>query len=303
MVASAHLGCDDDLRALLPEAGWEGSFIAFRDPVCVGPVGDLDLMPYLAQRARVVALHADIPAEQARRELGQDYANLLALPRHERVLLWFEHDLWDQAALIRALAFLVRHEAALDRLHLMPCDGRTPFVRMEAASLAALVPQPLTRAQAEWAAEAWAAFAAATPLALDMLTRRPAGLPHAVPALRRHLMELPWTGDGLGLTERQILRLIASGADSPTAIFTALPAQEPLFHATDLIVAEVLRRLSEGPNRLVARGTPLKLSERGAAVLAGEVRHRSPPRFVGGVNVRPDPGWMWDPRLAGVRHA
>jgi hypothetical protein len=302
-MTTAHLRCGDDLREKLPAAGWEGIYLPFSDPVCVGPVSDTDLLPYLGQRARVVALHAGVDAQEARLKLGQDYAGVLALARYRRGLLWFEHDLWDQAALIRVLALLARHNTPADHLFLMPADGRTPFALLPEAALAALEPAPLTRLQLEAGAAAWAAFCAPDPTLLDALTRRATPLPHATPALRRHLMDLPWSTDGLALTERQVLRAIGEGAGDLTTLFASMQKVDPVFHMTDLILAEVVKRLMEGPNRLIARTTPWQLSERGAAVLAGTTRHRTPPRFQGGVMLRPEPGWMWDPRAAGVRHA
>lgn len=302
-MSTAHLRCGDDLRDRLPAAGWEGTYLPFNDPVCVGPVSDTDLLPYLGQRARVVALHAGVDAQEARLRLGQEYAGVLALARYDRVLLWFEHDVWDQAALIRVLALLARHNTPVEHLSLMPADGRTPFALLPDATLAALDPVPLTRLQLEAGAAAWAAFCAPDPTRLDALTRRATPLPHATPALRRHLMDLPWTTDGLALTERQVLHAIAAGAGDLPALCTAMAKVDPVFHMTDLILAEVVKRLMEGPNRLIARGSPWALSDRGTAVLAGEAKHRTPPRFQGGVMLRPEPGWMWDPRAAGVRHA
>jgi hypothetical protein len=41
---------------------------------------------------------------------------LNGLARFERVLLWFEHDLWDQAALIRVLSLLVELNGLDERL-------------------------------------------------------------------------------------------------------------------------------------------------------------------------------------------
>jgi hypothetical protein len=306
-MATAHLRCGEDLRAALPAAGWAGEYLAFSDPVCWGAVSDDGLMAYLAQRARVVALHAGLGAEAARLKLGAEYAALHALHRFERVLLWFEHDLWDQAALLRVLSLLAAPAPGAappqDRLFLMPADGRASFAELPAAALAGLAPQPLTPAQIEAGAEAWAAFAAPDPTALDTLTRRASPLPHLAAAMRRHLMDLPWRSDGLALTERLLLRAIAAGAGDAAAALAALRAADPVFHVTDLIVLDLVKRLSDGPRRLVARGLPWRLSPLGEAVLAGQEKHRSPPRFQAGVAVGPEPRWMWDPRAAGVHHA
>jgi hypothetical protein len=293
---TSHLRCGDDLRDRLPAAGWEGDYLAFADPVCQGPVGVEGLMAYLGVRARFVAGHYGADLQQVRLRLGAEYAALTALQRFDRVLLWFEHDLWDQAALIRVLSLLAERRALDGRLFLMPADGRRSFPDLADADLAVLEPAPLTRAQLEAGAEAWEAFAADDPTALDALWRRPSALPFLAPALRRHLQDLPWTTDGLSLTERLLLRAVAEGARDLGAAWQAMRAADPVLHVTDLMAQDHKARLSDGPRRLIARDDPWRLTDRGAAVLAGTQRHTPTPRFQAGVTVGPRAPWRWDPQ-------
>lgn len=305
-LADAHLRCGDDLRPRLPAAGWPGHYLAFADPVCQGPASDDgDLMGYLGRRARFVAAHYGADAGEVRRRLGAEYMALRALRRYARVFLWFEHDLWDQAALIRVLSLLADTPALLGRLFLMPADGRRSFPELPDEELAALVPAPLTAAQLEAGAEAWMAFSDPDPTALDALSRRASPLPFLPAAMRRHLQDLPWTTDGLALTERMVLQAVRDGAEDLSAVFRALRQADSVFHVTDLIVADVLARLSEGARRLIARGgPPLRLTPRGEAVLAGEERFAPiPPRFLGGVALGPESPWLWDPGQEAVTTA
>ncbi len=239
-------------------------------------------------------------AGQARRRLEAEYAALSGLARFGRVLLWFEHDLWDQAALIRVLGLLAGRAPLEGRLALVPADGRRPFAALADAELGALVPAPLTRLQAEAGAEAWAAFAAPDPRPLDALRRQALPLPHLAVALRRHLQDLPWTTDGLTLTERLVLRAIARGASDLRSLLAAMLAADPVFHVTDLIVKEHVARLSGGAHPPIARGTPWHLAPWGQGLLRGEVRHGPAPRFQGGVTVGPRGLWRWDPALDAV---
>lgn len=257
-------------------------------------------MAYLGRRARFIAAAYGADLQAVRLRLGAEYAALNGLDRFERVLLWFEHDLWDQAALIRVLGLLAERRGLEGRLFLMPADGKRPFAALADAELATLVPQPLTRAQLEAGAEAWAAFAAEDPRALDALWRRASPLPFLAPALRRHLQDLPWTSDGLSLTERLLLRAVADGAADLAAAFRAMQAADPVFQVTDLILRDHHARLSDGPRRLLARGEPWRVAPQGEAVLRGEARHVPSPRFQGGVTVGPRAAWRWDPRFGGV---
>ncbi|MCB4825298.1 DUF1835 domain-containing protein [Roseicella aerolata] len=302
-MSTLHLRCGDDLRDILPRAGIAGDYLCFSDPVCVGPARDEgDLIAWLGLRARFVALHAGQDVGQVRLRLGREYTALNGLHRHDAVHLWFEHDLWDQAALIRILSLLAEKRQLRGRLWLMPADGLRSFPELPDAALAALQPAPLTDLQIEQGAEAWDAFSAPDPRALDALTRRKLTLPFLAAAMRRHLRDLPWTVDGLGETERAVLRAVAAGAATEGQVQAALRAADAVFHVTDLIVREVIQRLRSGPKRPLLAKDPLRLSPQGEALLAGAARHRPAPRAQGGVPVLPDPPWLWDPRLAGVVH-
>lgn len=296
-----HIRCGDDLRVALPRAGLAGGYLGFADPVCQGPArDDGDLMAWLGLRARFVAQHAGIDVAEARLRLGRDYAALQALHRYEAVHLWFEHDLWDQAALIRVLSLLAEKRLLRDRLWLMPADGVRSFPELADTELAALEPAPLSALQLQQAAEAWEGFAAADPRALDALARRDLALPFLGAAMRRHLRDLPWSTDGLGETERLLLRAVAGGATTEAEALAVLRDTDPIFHVTELIVRDLVRRLRIGPHRPLLSGDPLRLSAKGEAVLAGTLRHRPPPRAHAGIAVLPDPPWVWDPALGVV---
>jgi hypothetical protein len=299
-----HIRPGDDLRARLPAAGVAGggAYLCVADPVCVGPAREEGgLEGWVLRRARFVAGHAGVPEAEARARLGREYTALLDLGRDDAppAWLWFEHDLWDQAALLRVLSLLPTKP--IDRLLLVPADGRRVFPELGDAELAALRPVPLAEAQREAAAAAWRGFTDPDPRGLDALARQDLPLPFLAAAMRRHLMDLPWTTDGLALTERRALRAVAEGASGRREVFGILRAGDPVFHVTDLIVREVLRRLQDGLPPLLEPGeAPLRTTARGAVVLAGRARHRPSPRDHAGVRILPDPPWLWDPDRDGV---
>jgi hypothetical protein len=257
-------------------------------------------MAYLGRRARFVAAHYGAGLQEVRLRLGAEYAALNGLARFDRVFLWFEHDLWDQAALIRVLSLLADRRTLDGRLFLMPSDGLRSFPDLPEPELAALEPRPLTRTQVEAGAEAWAAFAAEDPRALDALWRCALPLPHLAPALRRHLQDLPWTTDGLSRTERLLLQAVAAGAGDVPTVLAGIRAADSIFHPTDLMLRDHAARLAEGPSRAIELGQPWRLSARGLSILGGEAQHTPAPRFQGGVTVGPRAAWRWDPRFGGV---
>lgn len=139
--------------------------------------------------------------------------------------------------------------------------------------------------------------------------RGTAGIPQLGEALLRHCRELPWTRDGLSLTQRLILALVAERARPAGRVFQALTLErEPLPWMTDLIVHDVLRNMRrvetpvltgtfEGEDRRWPSEV-LTITARGRAVLAGDVDWLSlapPPRWVGGVLIPSSaPCWRWN---------
>jgi hypothetical protein len=257
-------------------------------------------MEYLGRRARFVAAHYGADVQAVRLRLGSEYAALNGLDRFERVVLWFEHDLWDQAALIRVLSLLAGRRGLDGKLFLAPADGVRAFPELPVEELGALRPAPLTALQLEAGAEAWEAFASEDPRPLDTLWRRASPLPFLAAALRRHLQDLPWTTDGLSLTERRLLQAVAGGAEAAGPAMAAMAAADAVFPPTDLMVLDHAARLQDGPKRPLQRGTPWRLSLAGEALLAGGARHVPAPRFQGGATVGPTAPWRWDPRFGGV---
>ncbi|MCR0983656.1 DUF1835 domain-containing protein [Roseomonas populi] len=292
--ATASIRCGDDLRGRVP-----GDYFCLADPVCQGPVHGEFPAEYVSRRAAFVAGHYAHDVAAVRARLGAEYTALRGLPEYGRILLWFEHDLWDQAVLIRLLSLLADWPNLAGRLFLMPADGVRPFALLPQDELEALVPEPLPWSAVEAGAEAWRAFAAEDPTALDSLSRRALPLPHLARAMRRHLQDLPWVTDGLGLTERRVMQALAEGADE-AALLRALEAGDPVFPLTDLILRDVVKRLSTGTRRLIGRDAPHAPTPRGAAILAGQARYVPAPRFQAGVVVGPGGGWWWNPRAAGV---
>ena len=318
-----HLRCGCDIAPGLREAGFIGTFLDYADPLCQGPV--LPGADWL--EARIDFLHRsygagaglDRAAIAARRR--REEAALLAAADHPRVVLWFEHDSYDQLLLARCLAaFAGRPPARLELISPGHYPGGTRFIGLgqlppEALRLLWVERVPVSAAMLALGQAAWAALRAPDPRPLAALAAGTPDLPQLGRALRRHCQELPWTGDGLGLSERLILQLLAEAPRSAGAVFHALMLErEPLPWMTDLIGREVIDGLRRGDTPLLAgrfEGTDrhwaqesLGLTPAGRAVLAGgrdRMALGPPPRWLGGVLVRgAAPCWRWDAAGGGV---
>jgi hypothetical protein len=315
-----HLRCGDDIRdklaAVLP-----GRFLRWADPLCQGPVpAGLDDEAFRACRAAYIAAACGLPRDAVAADLAAQDAGLEAARGEAEIVLWFEHDLFDQAVLICLLDRLARRPPR-GRLTMVTIDrypGIARFIglgNLGAPELAGLFPQrrPVGPEALALARCAWAAFTAPEPTALaDLVARDTTALPFLAAALKRHLAELPGADDGLAASERLSLRALADGAGTVNEVFIAVQRAEAAPWLGDLMHWAILRRLSAGPAPLLrpvadagwpAGGAdpsalPLALTPLGRAVLQGgadAVAQHGIDRWVGGILLRPGrPIWRWD---------
>ncbi len=314
-----HIRCGSDIKSRLAGAGFTGDFLEYSDPLCHGPIID---DPYWAeQRARFVA-HTYGPGagrseQQITDGLTRAEADLqAAASRYERVVLWFEHDGYDQIILSRCLAqFAETPPAMLEMVTLEHYPGAMRFIGLgqlppEALRLLWNERRPVSEAQIEDGRLAWSLLRSddPTPLAAAA-TGGLTALPYLARALRRHCQELPWTTDGLGLTQRLILERLAERPHRIGEIFRDLMLErDPLPFLTDLMLADFVAAMQrvtrpvftadfEDDDRRWYRER-LTITPLGLSVLHGTTDFLSlfpPERWVGGVCVRGDqPCWRWD---------
>lgn len=324
-----HLLNGDATRWKLERSEVPGTFAVWADALHEGPVPGPEVPPERWRELRVrYHLGADhtpsdetVTYEQALAHFrGWDEA-LERYPEHAEVVVWLEHDLFDQLLLIRHLHWFSERDLGATRLSLI-CIGGFPGMpdfkglgELSPDQLASLLEtrQPVTRRQLELGRAAWRAFTAPDPTELErLLERDTAALPFLARALRRLLEEYPAARDGLSHTERQALRLLADGPRSVLDLFRAMHHGEDAFYIADASFWTVLRGLARGTAPAVAlqiaaprpgrlpEGTA-RITDFGRALLAGEadrVRANGIDRWLGGVHLHAPAGggvvWRWD---------
>jgi hypothetical protein len=278
-----HITNGDSAADGMRAAGVEGDILPWRDVLHDGPVpGGLPLEALSRVRAEFIAL-GGWDAEDVRRGFTARDARLATSAADDEVVLWFEHDLYDQLQLIQVLDWFAQHPHP--RLSLI-CGpeyvGNMPPARMRELFA---VRGAVTAAQLREARQAWAAFTAADPSGMNDLEI--AALPFLGAAFRRQLEEYPWTTDGLSRLERRVLDLLERGPLPWTRVFTGID-EDPIFLG-DLVLRWHLARMAE-EGLLEERG--------GQWALKSRRRTKRVPRWLGGVRVDEQCPWRWDP-LAG----
>jgi hypothetical protein len=238
---------------------------------------------------------------------------------YDELVLWYEHDLFDQLNLIQLLSRIGEHRPwprPVTLICIGSFPGRPSFKGLGELSVAELAPlfdtrAPVTDAQYDLALAAWAAFRSPDPRAIEnVLDRDTSALPFLAPALTRHLEEFPWTSDGLSRTERRLLSLAGPGPVSLLAAFPRMHDGETAFYIADDSLRNVVRRLTSGAVPLLkvsnegtagkpAMKSTLELTDRGRAVLAGEqdrIALSGIDVWLGGVHLTHAGAlWRWDP--------
>jgi hypothetical protein len=280
-----------------------GDIVAWADVLHEGPVPALDPAGLRAVRAQFLAkLSAADPAAIEAELLGRDERLAAAVAAGERVVLWFEHDLYDQLQLLQILARLPDRPVGVELICVGSFPGRPGFAglgELNPDELASLWPgrTPVASDHVRAARAAWDAFRAPDPRGVENAAASPdERLPFVAPALRRLLEELPGARDGLSRTERQLLSAVAAGAGSREHAFLAASEQEEARFLGDDTAFERLRELASGPHPLLT--SELTLTDAGADVLAGRadrVALNGFDRWLGGVHLRAGNGlWRWD---------
>jgi hypothetical protein len=314
-----HVLNGDVVRETLEHAAVPGTLAVWADVLHEGPVPGEDVSSAERRevRARYLAQAGHATYGDALATLRGWDSGLDAAPDHDEVVIWCEHDLFDQLLLIRHLHHFSGRGLAGARLSLI-CIDRHPEVphfmglgQLSAEALAALLPtrRPVTAEQTALAGAAWRAFTAPDPMHLQSLMDGDStALPWLEPALRRHLQEFPAVGSGLSRTERQILHAAAAAPRPIGELFREVQRAESVFFIGDTSFARVLRDLAAGPEpaiRLMGEGDgdgalpngTVEITAAGRSFLRGEedrVRLHGIDRWLGGAHLRPPVRWRWD---------
>src|SRR5918911_4354026 len=99
-----HLTNGDSAAGTLAETGIEGRVLPWRDVLHEGPVPDLPAGELRGVRAQFIAARGWAPLDAAEADMRERDAALAAALVSEPVVLWFEHDLYDQLQLIQVLS-------------------------------------------------------------------------------------------------------------------------------------------------------------------------------------------------------
>ncbi len=252
----------DSTRITFEQSGMPGEVTVYADALLEGPVpADLTDTEMRVVREGFWTETAPPQLRVSAGALRNWQRGMEAYPQYEEVVLWFEHDLFDQLLLIRHLDWFARQGLSSTKLSLI-CIGRFPGIEMF-KGLGQLTPDQLislldTRAavtgeQFEVGRRAWQAFTSQDPRHVErLLESDTSALAFLGPALRRWLEEFPATSSGLPRSEREILSILAEGPRSMWSLFHASVHREDSLTPMDTSFRSRIEALAYGPRPLIS---------------------------------------------------
>ena len=318
-----HVANGTATTRLIEAAGIPGITSIWADPLHDGPVpGGLTDAELLEVRRR--HLGDDAAAVDPVNDLRRWRDVIARVDTWGELVLWYEHDLFDQLNLVQLLTWVADRVPARSRVSLV-CIGAFPgrpvfrgLGELTPGEIASLLPQrqTVTDVQYRLAQRAWLAFRDPTPEALERLRRGDTvALPFLGAAIARFLQELPWTTDGLSRTERHLMQLASTGPIDLTNAFPRMQDGEDAYYVTDRSLWQMATDLSTGARPLMILTNPGPASEplRGSVVLTQDgrdvlegridrVHHRGFNRWFGGAYLQSGRNlWRWDEERKTVR--
>jgi hypothetical protein len=311
-----HVANGGSTTATIHACGLPGRTSIWADVLHDGPVPQgIDDAAMLEVRARFLAGPYGPTVDQAIAELTTWRAVIASGEPYDELVLWYEHDLFDQLNLIQLLAWVGSLPRFAPRVSLISIDrfpGRPDFKGLGELTPDELAPLFDTRttvmpAQYSLAASAWEAFRSPDPRDIEHLLKSDmAALPFLGPALQRHLEEFPWLRDGLSRTERRLLELAAPAPIDLRVAFPRMHDHEHAFYIADGSFMDTANSLAAPPAALITVESErppnlagiASLTRHGESVLAGaidRVRQWGIDRWLGGVHLEGNGEmWRWD---------
>jgi hypothetical protein len=322
-----HVTNGDVAASTLEQSLPDDDVLSWRDPMVGGPF-PAGLDPAAASQLRAAHLAGpNLDHDQVLRDFRLRDEHLASASRYREIILWFEHDLLDQLQILQILDRLAGAQLAGTRLSMICINsfpGIDPFRglgQLDPAQMATLLDQAsvVTARQLNLARAGWAAFRSPDPRDIEtFLTQDLHALPYLRAALARHLQEFPSTSNGLGRTDRQLMRLVSEGVARPGRLFADNTALETTLFLGDWGVYRHIEDLCNARQPLLSakpydafcgpldpalstedfRKQELSLTECGRRVLANEADasdFRDIDCWLGGVHLtKGKPDWRWN---------
>ncbi|MEH7087339.1 DUF1835 domain-containing protein [Neobacillus drentensis] len=256
-----HIVNGDFVADKLRQGIVQGDVLVWREVYPEGPIYvDPAQFANRSVRAQYLEHSMGIPsAEYIRTCLAQEQA-LSEFQKYEEVVLWFEHDLFDQTMLCYLLHWFAQRPLGRTKLSLL-CIGSYPGIELF-RGLGQLSVEQMETLSGTWqtvgedelrlGSAVWEAYAASDPLQLSQILQGDtSALPFVHDAFQLHLSRLPSTYNGLGVIEQITLEKVDDGLNNPLDLFEQVGNYLNDLGMGDLQYWHRLSKMTQGPYPLL----------------------------------------------------
>jgi hypothetical protein len=291
-----------------------GDILPWRDVLHEGPVpASLTLSELSEVRAQFIAAQGWEELEVVRNSFITRDKQLESYRNYKKVILWFEHDLYDQLQILQVLDWLTDNPFQEANLSIICTEQYLGLASPDQIRELIAVQEKISERHLVVAKKAWAAFRSSSPEELPQLLNEDlTALPFLEGAILRLLEEYPNCKNGLSRTAQTALEIIASGEGRPGRVFGSYQDTEERRFMGDTSFWAILHQLldSEPPlielppgKQLTLPTSPdqeLSITNAGLEVLNNQrnwLDMYNVDRWIGGVHLTPNNLWCWDSRL------
>lgn len=300
MVKVLNIVNGDIAIKIIKNADIQGDFLPWSDFLHEGSVPYCSSLEELSEiRINFIEENYSNSLVNIREKLEKRDEKLKNYHKYQKIILWFEHDLYDQLQLLQILSWFGSNSIENSKLTLVSTDNYLGESSKNQIRKLLGDEETITKEHLELAKKAWSAFRERTPKSwFKLLEEDTHLLPFLKNAIIRMIEEYPNTRNGLSRSEYQALFSISKGIENPKDIFTNCQNYEKQKFMGEIIFWKILDDFIE--NELIKskkNGQILQITTLGKKILNGEINYlhtKNIERCIGGVKLTNDSVWCWD---------
>ena len=311
METTLNITNGDSAVQVMKAAQIPGDYLPWRDVLHDGPVpAHLPLKQLSEVRAEFIIDQGWGSADAIKNSFIERDEKLESYRNYAKVILWFEHDLYDQLQILQILDWFADNPPEKTQLSIICTEQYLGPSTPEQMKELMKFEENITEQQLKLAKKAWAAFRSPSPEILQQILKEDLTvLPFLEGAIIRLFEDYPGCKNGLSRTAYKALEIIAKGERKPGRIFGAFQDTEERRFMGDSSFWDILHQLLESTPALLELPSgkqltlPTSPDQELTITIAGEevlackrnwLDMVEIDRWIGGVHLTPDNLWCWD---------
>jgi len=255
-----HIVNGDSVAEKLKASGVQGEILVWREVYPHGPVFREMDGDNLKRRAQYLQQTLGIPPEVYIQGCKEQEKVLKNFANYNEIILWFEHDLFDQTMLCYLLNWFSHQSLGNTQLNLL-CIGAYPGIelfrglgQLSAKQLQTLSGtwQPIGPDQLHLGRKVWEAYTSEEwSKHVQIVEEDTEALPFVQAAFQAHLARVPSEDYGIGVIEQVTLEAVSAGIAHPYELFHHVGDRLHMLGMGDLEYWYRIRKMTEEPYPLL----------------------------------------------------